>query len=910
MAISSTDEKRSSAEQIHEKLVHSSAADVRLLAELVASKPFGDLDGETALQVRDIALRIGAETLQTALDEQAKATTVFAPEYSPALIAVAGDLCADWFTIPVTPDPSSRFQWSSSPRTHIGWCPGGAWLLAELVERASGQPVLRPPLLSNYDPRLDRVVRSLFELKYFPAGRFGRRRDDRRIIRIDRLGGFDGPESNPLLIAPGGGEPCPRLLVLQDDGNGFGDNSSAWPAALKDGSAETVILKMHRPSCSGNLLKALASMEKARRIKVITAEDLRADGVMVSRRLSWERTASELVSQLKVNGGLIELMRWGELVVLFGQDGAVHFKPGHVNHLYYDPLMVEHGHAELFPGRMIGTTAAFVACLAAALGTNRSESDGIRAGLGAARRWQEIGFGVDATAVQYPYDAVVNPPSSSFHDIAIPTTPTGIANFGGWSILRDKLKGSLEQIASRIVIEGESAALPGVPMGQFGGLHSIDWKEIEDYRCLQNLVRAYCDDSAPERPLSIAVFGKPGAGKTRGIRELSKDVAPLVVVPLEYDLTQFAGPDQLATAFHRTRDLSLSGKLPLVFFDEFDSPFGEALGWLKYFLAPMQDGVFTAGHMPHPIGKAIFVFIGGTCDTFKRFAEHALLAKDQKGPDFISRLRGYVNVRGPDQSDPDDWQFILRRAVAFRSLLKKKARHIFDGERARVDQDLLRALLLIPRYEHGIRSMEAILDMSRLGGLRSLEKSSLPPTTQLHLHIPDPDLFHRFVLQRQHFETQIASLAEKIHQYHRDISAADKLSTDPNMQEWEKAPPRLRDLNLARARSIPGHLAAVGLGWRPNTGTPDAVRMLKRDEIDRLAQRFHEEWLRLRNHSESNQNAVQWNLLEPQIQERNRLMAEQIPSLFDQVGYELYRLRQDEGVEVSAHLVPESVDQN
>jgi hypothetical protein len=33
----------------------------------------------------------------------------------------------------------------------------------------------------------------------------------------------------------------------------------------------------------------------------------------------------------------------------------------------------------------------------------------------------------------------------------------------------------------------------------------------------------------------------------------------------------------------------------LVFFDEFDSSFEVKLGWLKYFLAPMQDEVFREG---------------------------------------------------------------------------------------------------------------------------------------------------------------------------------------------------------------------------------------------------------------------------------------------------------------------------
>ena len=69
------------------------------------------------------------------------------------------------------------------------------------------------------------------------------------------------------------------------------------------------------------------------------------------------------------------------------------------------------------------------------------------------------------------------------------------------------------------------------------------------------------------------------------------------------------------------RDLGLSGKLPLVFWDEFDTALeGQPLGWLRYFLAPMQDGAFQDGQITHPIGRAIFVFAGGTAERMERSA--------------------------------------------------------------------------------------------------------------------------------------------------------------------------------------------------------------------------------------------------------------------------------------------------
>jgi hypothetical protein len=100
--------------------------------------------------------------------------------------------------------------------------------------------------------------------------------------------------------------------------------------------------------------------------------------------------------------------------------------------------------------------------------------------------------------------------------------------------------------------------------------------------------------------------------------------------------------------------------VPLVFFDEFDAPLnGTALGWLNWFLAPMHDGTFDAGG-PRILRRAIYVFAGGTAATYGEFSgrrDKAFVAA--KGPDFVSRLRGYLDVRGPNEPE----RRTLRRAA-------------------------------------------------------------------------------------------------------------------------------------------------------------------------------------------------------------------------------------------------------
>jgi len=133
----------------------------------------------------------------------------------------------------------------------------------------------------------------------------------------------------------------------------------------------------------------------------------------------------------------------------------------------------------------------------------------------------------------------------------------------------------------------------------------------------------------------------------------------------------------------------------VAFWDEFDS---QQYKWLQYLLAPMQDGAFQQGELTHPIGKCIFIFAGGTSATLADFGikdPQTLTARERrglsaeerealserydgfkllKGPDFISRLHGFLNVLGPNPReirqrqhlvpDPADITWPIRRALS------------------------------------------------------------------------------------------------------------------------------------------------------------------------------------------------------------------------------------------------------
>ena len=162
------------------------------------------------------------------------------------------------------------------------------------------------------------------------------------------------------------------------------------------------------------------------------------------------------------------------------------------------------------------------------------------------------------------------------------------------NLLRDAIGSRLEYVVEKgidICLRGLEAALPSAPKCRYGHFLTADREEMERLNSIRNLILAYRENLGEKRPLSIAVFGPPGSGKSFAVKQLAAQLFADKLSSFEFNLSQFESPDDLHQAFHQIRDGSVHGQIPFVFWDEFDSL---NLKWLKEFLAPMQDAIFTS----------------------------------------------------------------------------------------------------------------------------------------------------------------------------------------------------------------------------------------------------------------------------------------------------------------------------
>jgi len=714
------------------------------------------------------------------------------------------------------------------------------------------------------------------------------------------------------------------LLLIQDWGMKIRDMD--LPDVGDPHANRWMIYRPYPPVFQGNLWRSVSPNMGENSVLVLRASDLRRLDVSISKGLSWEQTLQDLITEIYCERNLsLHPLRTATYVVLsFGNTGTllIHnplnqegIKPE--IQFFFDSMSVEGDWEIAHQGYLPGSIELLLTLLAKEIlyPQNPVKIDltpAVRAHLLGSRALHLAGANISEGSLSLgvlpdELDKVYSiNPTRAFTPVPldyqlfdcifqakhqVKEGPTR-----DWSLL-SKTKWDFYSLARKIAILGPMKALQGlnIPIAKYNHLLTVDRKEIEFLHHLQSLFTEYLRKKN-NQPLSIAVFGSPGSGKSFSVKQLAKSLGlpDYEIQPITFNLSQFNvdNPGDLYQAFHAVRDISLSGKIPLVFWDEFDS---NNLAWLRYFLAPMEDGEFQEGQLTHNIGKSIFVFAGGTCSSMEQFEVKAQIAVAAKGPDFLSRIKGFLNVMGPNPVLPyaslqtncstredrtmqfikaknADPEFIIRRAILLNSLLQIGYRELFSDGKLRIDDGVLNAFLLVPKYKHGSRSMQTIFKISQLFGKGKFNRSDLPPQSQLDLHV-DGELFYDLLSQHPMYfdggeafyqlmneidldEAVIEKMAAGIHAIYTLVFESGKadeplsITKDEFLTIYEKMrilpeglPHDEVSQNYHNARKIPEKLAAVGFMIEP-LGEEGQADALKDEEFEKVSRLEHIRWVR------------------------------------------------------------------
>jgi hypothetical protein len=734
------------------------------------------------------------------------------------------------------------------------------------------------------------------------------------VWRADLLMGYGHDESAEQpprysLKAGGGSRAKPEVLVLDDAGFLFRNrnNESCWLLpARSTGNPKWIVLKMSGPVCQGDLWHRVAR-ERRRLIVVVSAHELREECVRLGSGLSWERTVEELQEALRSSPVLRKLTSVPRhLIVTFSADGALWLDnsgPRQRATLIFDAGGAEGAWARPIRGEAFGYLSCMVAALVRAIMLESKSpkfNSAIRAGLASMRDLRRMGHGPVSShpspgagelPTGFPVERlakVVVGGGSEFAEMPVPWTRAEWLPYGSrsknsghprpWQIVEmsqcpfgSRKLPSLLGLAAQTVLHGE-AAIRRLPHARFGKLLTADRLEIEALRSIERLMIQYREEKAPKRPLSIGVFGPPGAGKSFGVHQLADSVFGKEAWR-EFNLSQFKDEGDLIGALHQVRDAVLSGVTPVAFWDEFDS---QEYRWLQYLLAPMQDGRFQEGQVNHAVGKCVFIFAGATSHAFAEFGppkSNSEASKEAwrkfsllKGPDFHSRLDAYLDILGPNQRtvpatgnrasrvrtlDEQDVCAPLRRALLIRALLgvPEKARLDFDP-------DLLMALLSVSQYRHGARSLEKLVQsLKQCGDGQPIRRSSLPSPAQLAMHVDSGDFGEILDRNLAFQQAGVANaLAPAIHQTWRALSKQEKWNMQPHLNRpYADLAPVDQEENRAAARRIPAILALAGLkiekASRAGSRNEGSIRAHLQHHLERLAEAEHDGWMdhRFRN---------------------------------------------------------------
>ncbi|KAK5725738.1 hypothetical protein LTR15_003928 [Elasticomyces elasticus] len=811
---------------------------------------------------------------------------------------------------------------------------GGADLVATLLTAASGKhgiqvlgPRLQPPaancLRHNASCICDLVIDdapSDAEVHYSVE----RSRD------IGRAPVWHSPNLDQANTLPG------STVVITGSGEAFRDIEPALDF-LQRVRPRYIIHHMTRPLAAGPLWDMIRNGPMTRDgipsadylAVIVDASDLRAEGIAISQALSWEATAEDFVRNLGSNGRLDTLVTCPNLIVRFGTEGVIYHRGRDAcdPKLYYHPRKMEGERRSGKDAQMIGLSSAFTAGVALGFAdSNPPNCDrGIRFGISAASGLSKRGFTHSPLddAPDYPIAQIMESLALDRQHAVVSIPSARISSGEKWSIF-ESVTGDPAELARQIITFGPEKALAACPIQQFGDLLTVERSEQESLRAVVEAVNERLNSSI-RRPTSIGIIGSAGSGKKFTASNLAAHISSdRSTNRLNYN-ARLLKKDDLVSACHAIRDHTASGELTIVIFENFEAVLEADSALLNDFLVIMRDGQFTDRGSVHSLGPPLMFFLvnhDNTSGTDEPFPPPT--PTSPRTTDFRPRpaldlsllmdyLHGLVRVSGPNMSSAQDKAYSVRRAIMLRHLLAQKHPHLIVNGKMNVEEGVLHALLLVPRYKHGLHSLEKIISTSRLSGRNKFDVSALPPEEQIQLHV-DGKIFMSHLRAPKLVPSLREKLAEgmfEVYKKRRVVMCKNEeelkaLETDRSMRDWDELAPELKESTRAQADDIPRKLRAVGCFMlneersEPLVKVPefsvDELDMLSEIEHERFnAERLQRQWRMGARNSKQRTTPflVPWRDLTQEWKDVDRVMVECVPSILEKAGWHIYRMRED-----------------
>ncbi|KAK5167659.1 uncharacterized protein LTR77_007358 [Saxophila tyrrhenica] len=647
---------------------------------------------------------------------------------------------------------------------------------------------------------------------------------------------------------------------------------------------------------------------------ILDAEDLRAEGIPLSRGLSWEATAEDFVRNLGSNGRLDTLVTCPNLIVRFGNEGIIHHRGRDAvgPQLYFRP-----GHMEQSHMQMSGTASAFTAGFA--LGFPDTDL-GIRLGLTASNRLSRSGFTLnkDDEAPDYDVNSIMENLSEKERASTVKVPSADISSGGSFSIF-DALTGDPSEVAREIVTKGHDRALAHCSVQKFGKLFTADRREQESLGSIVETVDERFG-SKTAAPTCIGVFGPIGSGKKFLASSLSDAVSsewPLK--RLTYD-TQVMRAEDLSVICNTVRDHSEEGYISVVSFENFEHLLEEKGPLFDQVSSLMRRGTFKDGTHEHKIGRCLLLFLvkqepPRSESTPTPTQVHFDLDRTDTSTS-LDNLHGVVRLLGPNQSGPQDKLFAVRRAFMLRQLLFERHPPLEVNGTIKIDETVLRALLFVPAYKKGLRSLERIISTSRLSGRAKFDIAALPPEDQIAEEVPEVRTFMAFLrspkLPPVLRERIAEGIFERYKQQRRIMSVTPEqqkeLLNDRAMVDWDELSSELKESTRAQADDIPRKLRAVGYFMLEGEKDSDAmvhVPEFTKEDLDILdkmeherfnAERLQKQWRAGKRNAKQRTTPflVPWKDLTEEWQLVDRVMVECVPGILEKTGYRIYKMKKME----------------